>query len=173
VDSKGNPLKLKLYPPLKNAVKGVYLAKGGNILEYRVKANALLKPRSNHPSTTLALQPVQNSKHKHKKEKTMPLDIHKKVQEDFVLVHKKYLMKHGHHVVKQVLKPKKILKHTVSLEPMTREISQHGGIGLQLFYLNMQHCNVSLSFDKIKLIIVKHSQNINLIFSVQLKSNPY
>jgi hypothetical protein len=123
VDSKGNPLKLKLYPPLRNAMKRVYLAKGGNILEYRAKANALSKPMSNHPSITLTLQPVQNSKHKHKKEKALPLDIHEKVQEDFVLVRKKYLMKHGHHAVKQVLKPKKILKHIVSLEPMTRGIS--------------------------------------------------
>jgi hypothetical protein len=31
VDFKGNPLKLKLYLPLRNATEGVYLAKGGNI----------------------------------------------------------------------------------------------------------------------------------------------
>jgi hypothetical protein len=31
VDFEGNPLKLKLYLPLKNAMEGVYLAKGGNI----------------------------------------------------------------------------------------------------------------------------------------------
>jgi hypothetical protein len=37
-DKDGNPFKLKLYPPLKNVVEGVHLAKGGNILEYRVKA---------------------------------------------------------------------------------------------------------------------------------------
>jgi hypothetical protein len=74
VDSKGNPLKLKLYPPLRNATKGVYLAKGGNILEYRVKANALLKPKNSRPLITLVLQLVQTSEHKHK-EKTPPLDI--------------------------------------------------------------------------------------------------
>jgi hypothetical protein len=31
VDSKRNPLKLKLYPPLRNIEEGVHLAKGGNI----------------------------------------------------------------------------------------------------------------------------------------------
>jgi hypothetical protein len=36
-------------------MEGVHLAKDGNILEYGAKANALLKPRSNHPSTTLVL----------------------------------------------------------------------------------------------------------------------
>ncbi len=41
--------------PTINATKGVHLVKGGHILEYRVKANALSKPRSNHPSTTLDL----------------------------------------------------------------------------------------------------------------------
>jgi hypothetical protein len=51
VDFEGHLLKLKLYPPLRNAMKGVYLVKGGNILEYRVKANALSKPRTSHPST--------------------------------------------------------------------------------------------------------------------------
>jgi hypothetical protein len=56
MDSKRNHLKLKLYPPLRNAMEVVHLAKGGNILEYKVKVNALAKPRSNHPSTTLDLQ---------------------------------------------------------------------------------------------------------------------
>ncbi len=51
----GNPLKLKLYPPLINIAEGVYLTKGGNILEYRAKANALLKLRSNRPLITIAL----------------------------------------------------------------------------------------------------------------------
>jgi hypothetical protein len=55
MDFKRNLFKLKLYPSLKNAMEGVYLVNGGNILEYRVKANALSKPRSNSPSTTLAL----------------------------------------------------------------------------------------------------------------------
>ncbi len=48
----------KLYPPLKNVVEGVHLVKGGNILEYRAKANALLKLNSSHLLTTLALQGV-------------------------------------------------------------------------------------------------------------------
>jgi hypothetical protein len=54
-DFERNPPKLKLYPPLKNASEGAYFAKGENILEYRVKANALSKPRSSRPSTTLTL----------------------------------------------------------------------------------------------------------------------
>ncbi len=56
VDCQRNPFKLKLYSPLKNVAKGVYLVKGGNILEYKAKMNALLKPRNSHPSTTLTLQ---------------------------------------------------------------------------------------------------------------------
>jgi hypothetical protein len=72
VDFKWNPLKLKLYPPLRNIAKGVYLAKGGNILEYKVKVNALSKPRSGRPSTTLDLQPIQKFEHKRKKEKPHP-----------------------------------------------------------------------------------------------------
>jgi hypothetical protein len=55
VDSKRNPLKMKLCPPLRNAMKGVYLTKCGNILKYRAKANALSKSRNSHPSTTLSL----------------------------------------------------------------------------------------------------------------------
>jgi hypothetical protein len=58
MDSEKNPFKLKLYPPLRNVVEGVYLAKGGNILEYRAKANALLKPKSSCLLTTLALQQI-------------------------------------------------------------------------------------------------------------------
>jgi hypothetical protein len=55
MDSKRNPLKLKLYPPLRNAMEGVYLAKGGNIQEHKTKVNALLKPMSSCLSTTLIL----------------------------------------------------------------------------------------------------------------------
>ncbi len=100
VDFEGNPFKLKLYPPLKNATEGVYLAKGENILEYKVKTNALSKPRNSCPSITLALQPIQTFEHKCKKEKTPPLDICDKVQKEFVVVHKKRLMKHGGQVIK-------------------------------------------------------------------------
>jgi hypothetical protein len=79
VDSKRNLFTLKLYPPLKNVAEDVYLVKGENILKYKVKANALSKPRSSCPSITLALQPIQTFKHKCKKEKTPSLDIHDKV----------------------------------------------------------------------------------------------
>jgi hypothetical protein len=58
MDFKRNPFKLKLYPPLKNVMEGVHLAKGGNILEYKAKANALSKPKKSRPSTTLDLQVV-------------------------------------------------------------------------------------------------------------------
>jgi hypothetical protein len=64
VDFERNPFKLKLYPPLKNAVEGVYLVKGGNILEYRAKINALLKPRKSRHLKTLTLQLVQIFEHK-------------------------------------------------------------------------------------------------------------
>jgi hypothetical protein len=37
VDDHGNQLTLKLYPPLKNVIKGGILTKGGNVLEYMVK----------------------------------------------------------------------------------------------------------------------------------------
>jgi hypothetical protein len=58
MDFEGYFFKLKLYPPLRNAAEGVYFAKGGNILEYRAKANALSKPKNSRPLITLALQLV-------------------------------------------------------------------------------------------------------------------
>ncbi len=57
-DSQINAFKLKLYLPLKNVAKGMYLVKGENILEYKAKTNALSKPRNSRPSTTLTLQLV-------------------------------------------------------------------------------------------------------------------
>jgi hypothetical protein len=54
LDFEGIPPTLKLYPPLRNATKNMYLAKGGNILEYRAK-NTLYKIRHIRPSSTLAL----------------------------------------------------------------------------------------------------------------------
>ncbi len=104
-DKDGNPFKLKLYPPLKNVVEGVHLAKGGNILEYRVKANALLKLNNIRLLTTLVLQGVQTFEHMHTKEETAPLEIHDKIQKEFVVVHKKCCTKHGGQPVKQVPKP--------------------------------------------------------------------
>jgi len=59
-------------PTIKKCNRSVCLMKGGNIIKYRVKANALSKPRSNCPSTTLVLQLIQKFKHKHEKEKTLP-----------------------------------------------------------------------------------------------------
>ncbi len=83
-------------------------------MEYRVKANQLSKPKSIRPSTTLGFQLIQKYEHEHKKEKTPPLEIHDKVQEDFIVVYKKCLTKHGGQVVKQVSKPKKILERNIS-----------------------------------------------------------
>jgi len=53
-------------------MEDVHLAKGGNILEYKVKVNALSKPRQCHPSFILALKELHTFKHKQKKEKTCP-----------------------------------------------------------------------------------------------------
>jgi hypothetical protein len=47
-----------LYSPLINATNGVHFAKGENILEYKVKANALSKLRISHLSSTLILKGI-------------------------------------------------------------------------------------------------------------------
>jgi hypothetical protein len=86
--------------------------KGGNILEYKVKANALSKPRSNCPSITLTLQLIHKFEHKHKKVKTPPLEICE-VQKDFILVRKKHLTKHEGQAIKQVSKLERILECTI------------------------------------------------------------
>jgi hypothetical protein len=102
-----------------------------------------------------------------------PLEIGDEVQKDFILVHKKFFMKYGDQTIKQVSKSKKIFECTTSLKPIIWKKWQHNGIGPHLFYLNLQHCNVSLRFNKIQLTIVKCSQNISLIFNVELKSSLY
>jgi hypothetical protein len=43
---------------------GVHFAKGKNILEYKVKANALSKSRISRPSSTLILKGIQMFEHK-------------------------------------------------------------------------------------------------------------
>ncbi len=78
-------------------------------------------------------------------------------------------MKHGGQIVKQVLKQERIFEHLVSPKPITWEKSQHSGIGSHLFYLNLQHCNVFFNFDNIQFAIVKCSQSISLITSVQFE----
>jgi hypothetical protein len=99
----------------------VYLANGGNILKYKVKTNPFLKPRSNLLLIRLALQLVQKFEHKRKKEKNLPLDIHNEFQEDFVLVHKIHLVKHGGQAIKQVSKLEMIFEHTTSPKPITQK----------------------------------------------------
>jgi hypothetical protein len=71
------------------------------------------------------------------------LEIHDEVQKDFILVRKKRFTKHGGQAIKQVLKPKMILKRIASLEPIIWEKLQHSGIESHLFYLNLQHSNIS------------------------------
>jgi len=121
MDSERNPFKLKLYPPLRKTVKGAYIVKGGNILEYNAKENALSKPKNSRPSIALVLKPVQMYKHKRNKEKIASLEIRNEVQKDFVVVHKKCLTKHGGQTIKQVLKPKRILECLNLSKPITRE----------------------------------------------------
>jgi hypothetical protein len=133
----------KIVPTIKNTMKSVHFAKGGNILKYKAKTNPLSKLRNSCPFITLTLQLVHMSKHKCKKEKTPPLEICDKVWKEFVVVHKKCLTKHEGQVVKQVWKPERIFEHPTLPEPIIREKSQHYGIGSHLFYLNLPHCNVS------------------------------
>jgi hypothetical protein len=45
---------LEVIPTIMKHIRGVHLAKGGNILEYEAKAKALPKIRHSHPSSTLA-----------------------------------------------------------------------------------------------------------------------
>jgi len=51
VDDHGNRLTIELYPPLKNVIEGNILTKGGNVLEYRAKLEALSKPKCNYPAS--------------------------------------------------------------------------------------------------------------------------
>ncbi len=82
VDFEKKPFKFKLYSPLRNATKGVHFAKGENILEYKVKANAMSK--------------------------SPPLEICNKVPKEFVVIHKKWFTRHGSKPIKQVPKIDKI-----------------------------------------------------------------
>jgi len=61
-------MTLKLYLPLKNKVKGIIFAKDGNVLEYKVKLEALSKPRCNH---IVVSKLVPSIKHKEKRKITI------------------------------------------------------------------------------------------------------
>lgn len=92
MDFEKNSLTSKLYPPLRNVAKGMYLAKGGNILEYRAKAKALPKIRHSCPSSTLVLQGKETLQHKWKKKRTPPLeslDHNLAPKKEIVMNHKK------------------------------------------------------------------------------------
>jgi hypothetical protein len=98
VDFKGNSFILKLYPPLQNTAKGVYSAKGGNILEYQTEAKALPKIRHSHTSSTLALQGGETLQHKQKKERTPPLeslDHNVTLEKEIVMNCNKQFIKHA------------------------------------------------------------------------------
>jgi len=87
---------IQVVPNIKNIMEGVHCARGGNILEYLVKKNALSKPRHNHLSSTLTLQGVQTLQHKRKTKISPPLEICNVVQDKkFMVVYKKELMKHA------------------------------------------------------------------------------
>jgi len=101
-------------------------------------------------------------------EKTPPLEIHNKVQEEFVVVLKKRPQKTWRPSSQTSFETREDSQAFCFVKIINQEKSQHNGIGSHLFYLNLQHCNVSLSFNKIKLVIVKHLQNIGLIFNVQV-----
>ncbi len=76
----------------------MYLAKGGNILEYRAKAKALPKIRHSCPSSTLVLQGKETLQHKWKKKRTPPLeslDHNLAPKKEIVMNHKKRFIKHA------------------------------------------------------------------------------
>jgi len=58
VDDHGNKLTFKLYPPLRNIVESIIIAKGGNVLEYKVKLKALSKPKHSCLVVTNIVPPV-------------------------------------------------------------------------------------------------------------------
>ncbi len=119
MDSKGDLLKLKLYPPLRNAMEGVYFVKGGSIWNIRWK-QMHCQNQGAFALQLIVFRPVQKYEHKRKKEKTPPLEIRDKVQKDFIVVCKKCLTKHGGQVVKQVSKLEKIFERIISLEIITK-----------------------------------------------------
>ncbi len=83
-----------------------------------------------------------------------------KLKRILLLSIKKCFTKHGGQVIKQVSKLERIFEHLALSKPITLDKSQHSGIGSHLFYLNLQHCTISLNFNKIQLTIVKRLHNI-------------
>ncbi len=91
IDDNKNQLTLNLYLPLKNITKGIILAKGGNVLEYRAKLEASLKPMHSRAIVTKTVPPMQQ---KRKKEKSPPLNNFSDNVSDAAkhgLTHKKHL----------------------------------------------------------------------------------
>jgi hypothetical protein len=70
-DDKYHELTLKLYLRLKNKIKGIIFAKGGNALEYKVKLEPLSKLRCNHVIVSKLVPLIQQKK---KKENNHPLE---------------------------------------------------------------------------------------------------
>jgi hypothetical protein len=93
MDEDGNPLILKVYPPLRNVVEGVILAKGENVLEYGAKLEASSKPKQSHAIVTKIVPLMQQ---KRKKEKSLPMESLKEdvgQATEHGLTHKKHLTK--------------------------------------------------------------------------------
>ncbi len=62
VDDHGNKLTLKLYPPLRNIVESIIIAKGGNVSEYKVKLEASSKPKHSCLVVTNIVPPMQQKR---------------------------------------------------------------------------------------------------------------
>jgi hypothetical protein len=60
-------------------------------------------------------------------------------------IHKKWLTRHGGQPIKQVLKTNRKLKRLVSPKRIPQDQLQHNGIVSHPIYVNLQHCNVSLT----------------------------
>jgi len=133
--------------------KGMYIVKGGNVLEYRTKANAFSKPKSNHPLTTLVLQLYKCLNTNSKRRKPCPWKFATKFKRN-LLLHVRNASQNMEAKQSNKFWNERIFEHLVSSKPITWKKLQHSSIWSHLFKKNLQHCNVSLSFDKIPLTIV-------------------
>jgi len=68
-----------------------------------------------------------------------------------MVVCKKQLTRHGGKKIKQVPKIDRIQKHPTSPKLIPWGNLQHNSIASHIVYVNLQHCNSSLSFDKVSI----------------------
>ncbi len=59
MDDHGNQLTFKLYLPFRNTAENSILAKGGNVLEYKMKLEASSKPKCCRPVVMKIIPPMQ------------------------------------------------------------------------------------------------------------------